>query len=98
LASPWPSTFDAAFEAIIKDNAQALIMFPENVTLGHRQQIAAFAGQHRLPSVFAWKEYVEAGGLMAYGPNRLEILRRLAVYVDKIPKGAKSSDLPASYR
>jgi putative ABC transport system substrate-binding protein len=86
--------FDAAFEAIIKDNAQALVVFPESLTLGYRQQIAAFAVQHQLPSVFAWKEYVEAGGLMAYGPNRLETLRRLAVYVDKILKGAKPSDLP----
>jgi putative ABC transport system substrate-binding protein len=86
--------FDVAFEAILKDKAQALVVFPEGVTLGHRQRIAEFALQHRLPSVFAWKEYVEAGGLMAYGPNRPETLRRLAVYVDKILKGAKPSDLP----
>jgi putative ABC transport system substrate-binding protein len=86
--------FDVAFEAILKDHAQALVVFPEGITLAHRQRIAEFAVQHRLPSVFAWKEYVEAGGLMAYGPNRLETLRRLAVYVDKILKGVKPSDLP----
>jgi hypothetical protein len=48
----------------------------------------------RLPSVFGWREYVEAGGLMAYGPSRVETARRLAMYVDKILKGAKPTDLP----
>jgi putative ABC transport system substrate-binding protein len=44
--------------------------------------------------MFGWREYVEAGGLMAYGPNRAESLRRVAVYVDKILKGAKPAELP----
>jgi putative tryptophan/tyrosine transport system substrate-binding protein len=70
------------------------VVFPDFVTLGHRRQIAEFAAKHGLPSVFGWSEYVEAGGLMAYGPNRLETAKRLAVYVDKILKGAKPADLP----
>jgi putative tryptophan/tyrosine transport system substrate-binding protein len=86
--------FDAAFDAIIEEDAEALVVFPENVTLEHRHPIAAFAVKHRLPSVFGWKEYAQAGGLLAYGPDRVETLRRLAVYVDKILKGAKPSDLP----
>ena len=65
------------------------------MTLAHRQQMADFATKHRLPSVFGWREYVEAGGLMAYGPNRVETAKRLAVYVDRILKGAKPGDLPA---
>jgi putative ABC transport system substrate-binding protein len=60
----------------------------------HRQQIAQFAIKQRLPSMFGWSEYVEAGGLISYGPNRAESLRRVAVYVDKILKGAKPADLP----
>jgi putative ABC transport system substrate-binding protein len=60
----------------------------------HRQQIASLAIKHRLPSMFGSREYVEARGLMAYGPNRAESLRRVAVYVDKIFKGTKPADLP----
>jgi len=83
-----------AFEAIIQENAHALAVFPDGVTLRYRKQIAEFAAQHQLPSVFGWQEYVEAGGLMAYGPTRVERSRRIAVYVDKILKGATPADLP----
>ena len=86
--------FHTAFDAIIKTRANALLVFPDSVTLAHRQQMADFATKHRLPSVFGWREYVEAGGLMAYGPNRVETAKRLAVYVDRILKGAKPGDLP----
>jgi len=86
--------FDTACETIIKEHAEALVVFPGGITMSQRQQIAEFAAQHQLPSVFGWKEYVEAGGLMAYGPNRVESIRRIAVYVDKILKGAKPADLP----
>jgi len=86
--------FETAFEAIIKEHAEALVVFPGGITMSQRQQIAAFAAQHQLPSVFGWKEYVEAGGLMAYGPNRVQTTQRVAVYVDKILKGAKPADLP----
>ena len=85
---------DAAFDAIIKGNANALLAFPDPVTGAHRKQIAEFAVKHRLASVFGRDDYVEAGGLMAYGPNREETLRRIPVYVDKILKGAKPGDLP----
>ena len=86
--------FDTVFEAIIKTHAEALVVFPGGITMSQRQQIAEFAAQHQLPSVFGWKEYVEAGGLMAYGPNRVETTRRIAVYVDKILKGSDPGELP----
>jgi putative tryptophan/tyrosine transport system substrate-binding protein len=86
--------FDTAFEASVKNNANALLVFPDGLTMTHRRQIAEFAAKHQLPSVFGWREYVEAGGLMSYGPNRLETAKRLAVYVDKILKGAKPAELP----
>lgn len=86
--------FDAAFDSLIKENANALLVFPDPVTSAHRKQIAEFAGKHRLPSVFGRSDYVEAGGLMGYGPNREETLRRIPAYVDKILKGAKPGDLP----
>jgi len=85
---------DRAFEAINKENAEALLAFPDPVTMRRREQIAEFAAKNRLASVFGFREYVESGGLMSYGPNRDEPQRRIAVYVDKILKGAKPADLP----
>jgi putative tryptophan/tyrosine transport system substrate-binding protein len=86
--------FDPAFDAIIKQNANALLVFPDSVTFGHRNLIAELALKRRLPSVFPWKEFAEVGGLMSYGPNRQETVRRLSVYVDKILKGTKPTELP----
>jgi len=85
---------DRALDAIIKENTNALLAFPDPVTMRHRKQIAEFAAKNRLASVFGFKEYVESGGLMSYGPSRDEPQRRIAVYVDKILKGAKPADLP----
>jgi putative ABC transport system substrate-binding protein len=85
---------DAAYEVISKQNVNGLLVFPEGVTLANRSGIVDFAAKHRLPSMHGWKEYVEAGGLMSYGPNRDESYKRIAVYVDKILKGAKPSELP----
>jgi putative ABC transport system substrate-binding protein len=86
--------FHAAFDTIVRDNANALLVFSDGVTIQHRRQMAEFALKHRLPSIFAWREYVEAGGLMAYGPNRLETVKQLVAYVDKILRGRKPADLP----
>ena len=52
------------------------------------------ANKHRLPAVYPWREFVDAGGLMSYGPNLADLFRRAATYVDKILKGAKPADLP----
>src|ERR671925_662400 len=86
--------FDAAYDAIRKQNVNGLLVFPEGVTLANRQRIIDFAAQHRLPSMLGWKEFVEAGGLMAYGPNRADSFRGIAPYVAKILKGRKPVDLP----
>ncbi len=85
---------NAALDATIKENANGLLAFPDPVTNAHRKQIAEFAAKHRLPSVFGWSDYVDAGGLMSYGPDHDALWRRLAVYVDKVLKGAKPADLP----
>src|SRR5262245_42108091 len=86
--------FDTAYDAISKQNVNGLLVFPEGVTLANRLGIIGFAAKRRLPSMLGWKEYVEAGGLMSYGPNRDDSFRRIAVYVDKILKGTKPPDLP----
>ena len=85
---------DKAFGMIAKEHADAILAFPDPITMSHRTQIAEFALKRRLPSVFGWKDYVEAGGLMSYGPNLGESWRRVAVYVDKILKGTQPADLP----
>jgi len=85
---------DRAFEAINKENAEALLAFPDPVTMRRREQIAEFAAKNRLASVFGFREYVESGGLMSYGANLPDLDRRAATYVDKILKGRKPADLP----
>jgi putative tryptophan/tyrosine transport system substrate-binding protein len=86
---------DRAFSAITKDRAQALIMPAANpVGFANRGRIASFAEKNRLPSMFAQKEYVDAGGLISYGPSTVDLWRRAATYVDKILKGRKPADLP----
>jgi len=86
--------FDRAFAAMVSEPTDALLVFADGVTLAHRGPIAAFALERRLPSVFGWREYAEAGGLLAYGPNTDDAWARIAVFVDKILKGAKPADLP----
>jgi putative tryptophan/tyrosine transport system substrate-binding protein len=66
----------------------------DSLTIYYGKEIADFAARQRLPSMFGWREGVDAGGLMSYGVNSLEIVRRTATYVDKILKGAKPGDLP----
>ena len=85
---------DVAFDKIIKENANALLVFPDPVTNAHREQIADFAVKRRLPSMFGRKEPVEAGGLISYGPKLEETYRRIPVHVDEILNGAKPADLP----
>ncbi|HSE85960.1 MAG TPA: ABC transporter substrate-binding protein [Candidatus Binatia bacterium] len=87
--------FDRAFSAITKARAQALMMPAANpVGFANRSQIASFAQKNRLPSMYAQKEYVDAGGLMSYGPSTPDMHRHAATYVDKILKGTKPADLP----
>jgi putative ABC transport system substrate-binding protein len=64
------------------------------VALAYQGQLASFAQRSRLPSMYAQREFVNAGGLMSYGPSTPELFRRAAIYVDKILKGAKPADLP----
>ena len=86
---------DRAFSAVTKERAQALIMPAANpVGFANRGQIASFAQKNRLPSMYAQREYVDAGGLMSYGPSTPDLFRRAATYVDKILKGTKPADLP----
>jgi ABC transporter substrate binding protein len=85
---------DGAFAAILREKPDALLILADRVFLHDRKRMMDFATEHRLPSVNAYRELVEAGGLMSYGPSYEDMHRRAADYVDKILKGAKPGDLP----
>jgi putative tryptophan/tyrosine transport system substrate-binding protein len=81
--------------AVVRDaKADALVVFPEGATMVARAKVAQFAIAARLPSMFGWSEYADAGGLMSYGANQRDAYMRLAGYADKLLRGAKTADLP----
>jgi putative ABC transport system substrate-binding protein len=84
----------AAFSAMTKERPDGLVVLQDAVTTPHREAIARSAAGIRLPAVYQVSEFVDAGGLMSYGMNMVQQWRRSAVYVDKILKGAKPSELP----
>ena len=84
-----PADFDRAFSDMTRARAGALTVLPSVLFTSERR-----AAKHRLPAVYQWREFVDAGGLMAYGANIADLYRRAATYVDKILKGAKPADLP----
>jgi putative ABC transport system substrate-binding protein len=86
--------FEGAFTRTAQAHPEALLVLDDALINMNRQHIAEFATQEHLPSVFAARESVVAGGLMSYGPSLPDLFRRAATYVDKILKGAKPADLP----
>ena len=93
LRGPNPD-FESAFRAATRDGASALITVAGLVSFGHRARIVDLAAQSHLPGMYPVREFVEAGGLMAYGPSLPDMHRRAAYYVDRILKGTKPADLP----
>jgi putative tryptophan/tyrosine transport system substrate-binding protein len=90
-----PKDFEAAFRAASKGHADAVLMLVSGPVFNpHRTQIVDLAVKNRLPVIYRNRVDVEAGGLVSYGVNLTDLDRRAAIYVDKILKGAKPSDLP----
>jgi putative ABC transport system substrate-binding protein len=89
-----PEDIENAFAAIVRERPGALLVLADRLFLHHRARIMDFAAKHRLPGVHAYRELVEAGGLMSYGPSYAGMHRRAAYFVDRILKGAKPADLP----
>ncbi len=89
-----PADFDRAFSDMTRARAGALTVLTSNMLNTGRKRLVDLAAKNRLPAVYGVREFVDAGGFMAYGPNLPDLYRRAATYVDKILKGAKPADLP----
>jgi ABC-type uncharacterized transport system substrate-binding protein len=85
---------ERVLSGIGKERPQALFELPDPLTFFNRQVITEFAGKHKLPAMYSFREYVDAGGLMSYGTSFPDLFRRAATYVDKILKGTKPAELP----
>jgi putative ABC transport system substrate-binding protein len=86
--------FDSAFARAKREGAQALITTPGPLLNAQQRQVLDFVAKNRLPAMYSGSEFVEAGGLMSYGPNIPDLFRRVADFVDKILKGTKPADIP----
>jgi putative tryptophan/tyrosine transport system substrate-binding protein len=85
---------EIASKVLAQEYPDALIVNPDPIFFGHRKEIADIAARNGLPSIYGSREYAEAGGLMSYGPDEVELQRRAASYVDRILRGAKPNELP----
>jgi putative ABC transport system substrate-binding protein len=94
LAARGSDSLDGALSGVAKDRPGALFVLFDPTLFAHRARIAEFANKHRLPAMYPHREYVESGGLMAYGVDLHDNYRRAAAYVDRILKGVKPADLP----
>jgi putative tryptophan/tyrosine transport system substrate-binding protein len=89
-----PAEIDRAFADMTSARAEALLVLPYAIMFVERRRLVDLAARNRLPAVYPSRQYVEAGGLMAYGPSLVDLLRRAATYVDRILRGASPADLP----
>ena len=89
-----PEDFDMAFSDMTRARAGALTVLPSTMFLNERRRLVNLAAKNRLPAVYPSRDYVDAEGLMSYGPNGADLFRRAATYVDRILKGTKPADLP----
>jgi putative tryptophan/tyrosine transport system substrate-binding protein len=94
VAAGSKESLESGFPAIVRERADALIVFPDNAILPYWKDIATFAISHRLPTVHQSDAFAEAGGLFAYGPDLEDMCRRAALFVVKLIKGASPSEMP----
>ncbi|HEX4993694.1 MAG TPA: ABC transporter substrate-binding protein [Methylomirabilota bacterium] len=89
--------FGSAFDSIAREAAEGLSALPDTLISHEAKAIAEFAAKRRIPTISGWAEFAQAGNLISYGPNLRDFYRHIAVYVDKILKGAKPAELPVEY-
>jgi putative tryptophan/tyrosine transport system substrate-binding protein len=88
------ANYERAFAAMVTDRADALCLVASVILATDRDRIIELAAKHRLPAIYDWREHIEAGGLIAYGGSQMDFSRRVALYVDRIFKGADPATLP----
>jgi putative ABC transport system substrate-binding protein len=88
------SELETAVAAQAREPNGSLIMMPDFFTLSHRADVTSLAARYRLPAVYPFRQFAEAGGMLSYGNDTTDNYRRAATYVDRILKGAKPSELP----
>jgi putative ABC transport system substrate-binding protein len=86
--------YESAFSAMVRERADGVLVLSTPLFIAGAQPLADLSVKHKLPSLFGPKDHVAAGGLMSYSPDRRDLYRRGAVFVDKILKGARPDDLP----
>ena len=89
-----PDDFEEAYATIARERAGAVVVVPDVLSVRNAARIAELAARARLPSLHGFKEEVEKGGLVSYGPNQIEPFRQAAGFVDKLLKGVNPADLP----
>jgi putative tryptophan/tyrosine transport system substrate-binding protein len=94
LTAAVESDFDQVFAMLVQQQADALIVSADPLFASRQEQLVALAARHRVPTIYEWREFVEAGGLMSYGTVVREGLYRGGLYAGRILKGAKPADLP----
>lgn len=94
LAVRGANDFEGAFGAAVKERAEAIILMPDALFHSYPARLVELAAKHKLPVMYDRVDFVEAGGLMSYGPDLAELSRQSAYYVDRILQGAKPADLP----
>jgi putative tryptophan/tyrosine transport system substrate-binding protein len=94
LAASSPDELNECFATAVREKADALIVFTHGFAVLNRRRIIEQAASQRLPTMYGWREFVDEGGLMSYGPSVPVMVRKAASYVDRIIKGEKPGDLP----
>jgi putative tryptophan/tyrosine transport system substrate-binding protein len=89
-----PTEIGAAFASLVNERADAVVVPGETFFTTQRELLVSLAARHAVPAIFQYREFVEAGALMSYGPNNLDAYRQLGIYTGRILKGEKPADLP----
>ena len=85
---------DAAFANLVEQHVGGFVVTDDPFFTNHRDRLAALAARYRIPAIYPWREYVEVGGLVSYGPSFTDALRQVGIYVGRVLKGEKPADLP----